>query len=173
MTNRIAKQVSKPDFEIDGGGSVYLLKPVSDAAKIWVDENIGQDNGGLRNPGSDHEFNDLVMSCQWDDKSVGTYAHQISYRDVYRVELRNCERMYKTLKKVDRLTEKFPITPTTFGQFVSLAARSLNIKSGRKESPRSGGHSTYSENQYIELSLSDIQYCIDSIIAEAREKAAQ
>ena len=33
------------DFEITGGGSVYLLNPVSEAAKIWVEENIGQDNG--------------------------------------------------------------------------------------------------------------------------------
>jgi len=35
----------RADFEINGGGSVYLLKPVSESAKIWVEEHIGQDNG--------------------------------------------------------------------------------------------------------------------------------
>jgi len=35
----------RADFEINGGGSVYLLKPLSRAAEIWVEENIRQDNG--------------------------------------------------------------------------------------------------------------------------------
>ena len=39
------KDLMKADFEINGGGSVYLLKPLSRAAEIWVEENIGQDNG--------------------------------------------------------------------------------------------------------------------------------
>jgi hypothetical protein len=33
------------DFEVNGGGSIYLLKPISAAAKIWVEEHIGEDNG--------------------------------------------------------------------------------------------------------------------------------
>jgi hypothetical protein len=33
------------DFEINGGGSIYLLNPVSESAKVWIEENIGRDNG--------------------------------------------------------------------------------------------------------------------------------
>jgi hypothetical protein len=128
-----------------------------------------EDNGGLRNPDSDHEFSDLVFSCQWDTtKSDPTYAWAISYRDIYRVDLHNAERMFKTLRKVSTLGKRFPVEPTTFGQFVALSARALGIKTGRKESRRSAGSSSYSENSYIELSLSDVQFSIDEIISETR-----
>jgi len=33
------------DFEIREEGSIILLRPLTDAARIWVDENIGRDNG--------------------------------------------------------------------------------------------------------------------------------
>jgi len=34
-----------PDVTIINGGSVVLLRPQTDAAREWVEENIGQDNG--------------------------------------------------------------------------------------------------------------------------------
>ena len=34
-----------PDITIIDGGSIVLLKPESDRARAWVEENIGQDNG--------------------------------------------------------------------------------------------------------------------------------
>lgn len=36
---------SQSDFIVEGGGTVYLLRPLSDAGRAWVDEHIGQDNG--------------------------------------------------------------------------------------------------------------------------------
>jgi hypothetical protein len=33
------------DFEIRDDGSIILLRPLTDAARIWVDENIGRNNG--------------------------------------------------------------------------------------------------------------------------------
>jgi len=33
------------DFAIENHGSIFLLKPYTKAAKAWVNENIGQDNG--------------------------------------------------------------------------------------------------------------------------------
>src|SRR5882762_2973848 len=128
-------------------------------------------NGVLRNPDSDDAFNDLIFSCQWDEKSATTYAWQITYRDVYRVDVCNARRMYKTLQKVEKFSEKFPVQPTTFGQHVALSAKAVGIKIGRKESRHSGGHSTYSENEYLDLSLSDVRYSIDQIIADARERS--
>jgi len=34
-----------PDFEVQNHGSIFLLIPQTDSARIWIDEHIGQDNG--------------------------------------------------------------------------------------------------------------------------------
>ena len=34
-----------PDFRVENHGSIFLLRPHTDAAKSWVEEHIGQDNG--------------------------------------------------------------------------------------------------------------------------------
>lgn len=36
---------SNIEFILQGGESAYILKPMSDRVVIWVDENIGPDNG--------------------------------------------------------------------------------------------------------------------------------
>jgi hypothetical protein len=33
------------DFILQGGSSLYILKPMTDAGVAWVEEHIGQDNG--------------------------------------------------------------------------------------------------------------------------------
>ena len=33
------------DFTVGGGGTLFLLQPHTDAARAWVEEHIGQDNG--------------------------------------------------------------------------------------------------------------------------------
>ena len=33
------------DFSVEGGGSVFLLRPLSPAAVDWIDEHIGPGNG--------------------------------------------------------------------------------------------------------------------------------
>jgi hypothetical protein len=38
-------QIQKPDFLVENHNSIFLLRPLSDAARNWVDEHIGQDNG--------------------------------------------------------------------------------------------------------------------------------
>ena len=35
----------QPDFLLENHLSIYLLKPVSNAAKFWLEEHIGRDNG--------------------------------------------------------------------------------------------------------------------------------
>jgi hypothetical protein len=37
--------VQKPDFLVENHNSIFLLRPLSDAARNWVEEHIGQDNG--------------------------------------------------------------------------------------------------------------------------------
>jgi hypothetical protein len=36
---------ANPDFKIENQGSIFLLRPLSDAAHRWVKEFIGEDNG--------------------------------------------------------------------------------------------------------------------------------
>ena len=36
---------SSPDFHVENHGSIFLLLPLTPAARIWTDEHIGPDNG--------------------------------------------------------------------------------------------------------------------------------
>jgi len=42
-----SRQSSKtaPEFLIENHGSVFLLRPLTEAARNWIDEHIGADNG--------------------------------------------------------------------------------------------------------------------------------
>jgi hypothetical protein len=33
------------DVLVEGGGSVYIFRPLSDVAREWIDTHIGEDNG--------------------------------------------------------------------------------------------------------------------------------
>jgi hypothetical protein len=33
----------EPDFEVENHGTIYLLRPKTDAARTWIEENIGED----------------------------------------------------------------------------------------------------------------------------------
>jgi hypothetical protein len=35
----------EPDFSVENHGSIFLLRPLTDSAKSWVEEHIGEDNG--------------------------------------------------------------------------------------------------------------------------------
>ena len=37
--------LSKPDFQIENHGSIFLVRPLNPNAQTWVDEHIGFDNG--------------------------------------------------------------------------------------------------------------------------------
>ena len=34
-----------PDFLVENQGSIFLLIPQTDSARIWIDDHIGRDNG--------------------------------------------------------------------------------------------------------------------------------
>jgi len=40
-----SRKTKSPDFEVENHGTIFLLRPISDAARAWVSEHIGQDNG--------------------------------------------------------------------------------------------------------------------------------
>jgi hypothetical protein len=43
----VTELVPEPDLRVSGGGSVYLLVPVSDAGREWMTEHLPQDAIGL------------------------------------------------------------------------------------------------------------------------------
>ena len=45
MARKATPAVPATDFIVEGGGSLFLLRPLSDAGRAWVEENIGQGNG--------------------------------------------------------------------------------------------------------------------------------
>jgi hypothetical protein len=34
-----------PDFQVENHGSIFLLIPQTPAARVWIDDHIGKDNG--------------------------------------------------------------------------------------------------------------------------------
>lgn len=36
---------TQPDFCVENHGSIFLLRPLTDSAKSWVEDHIGEDNG--------------------------------------------------------------------------------------------------------------------------------
>lgn len=36
---------NEADFVVENHGSIFLLRPLTESARIWVDEHIGTDNG--------------------------------------------------------------------------------------------------------------------------------
>ncbi len=133
------------------------------------------DGGSLRNPGSDHGFTDLIFSAQWDDAGKfptdQVYAFTLAYRDVYHVELRDAQRMAKVLALAEKKRSKWTVNPRTFGQWLALTAADLGLV-GVRESRHSRGLSSYSENEYFEVSLRELQVAVDDAIATARNLGA-
>jgi hypothetical protein len=67
-----SEEQNSPDFEVDGGGSVYLLRPLTPAAREWVDEHISQDAQRLGNAVAvEHRYiEDIVAGVQRDGLTV-------------------------------------------------------------------------------------------------------
>jgi hypothetical protein len=43
--NVVSEVASFPDFRVENYGSIFLLRPDTEAAKSWVEEHVGEDNG--------------------------------------------------------------------------------------------------------------------------------
>lgn len=128
---------------------------------------------GVRNPGSEHAFNDLSFRAQWDiDGGTRTYGWEAAYRDVYIVRLAEAKRMFSTLQKIEKAYLRAKVKPLTFGQYVTVVALALGIKHVKKESIRSPDVLTYSEREFQDWSISDAAFLIDGQIQEDREKQA-
>jgi hypothetical protein len=76
-------------------------------------------------------FNDMSLHCQvsWSyTNGFQSYAWGARYRGWQSIELRDAERMLRTLKMVAKAEEKFPIRPANFSQYVVMVCRGLKIQ---------------------------------------------
>ncbi len=89
------------------------------------------------------------------------FAYSCEYRGVYSVGLREAERMIRVLRKIAKAEDKFLVRPTTFGQYVSMLARSLGITEVVQDGQGNGWHD---ETEHVFWQLKDCQYVIDAQI---------
>lgn len=161
-----------------GKGSVESDKPFSHDSTpgharlsviVFRDPNsINTPGSAIRNP-SYTPFDHLEFSAWWDgNKSEGkTYGWQVTYRDIYSVDLREAERMTKMLRKASKV--KMPIQPETFGQFAVLMAKALGIKKFVRNIDPDRWSSSYDEQKHAILDIRDGGRIIDEEIAKVQK----
>jgi hypothetical protein len=156
--------------------AVYILhdpvKPCGDHGTITLSVVRVLEDGKIRNPGSDHPYEDFVFYAQWEtkDPAAHTYGWSAEYRNVYSVELSRAKLMYKTLQKVEKVRGKHPISPTTFGQYVVLMMGALGISKVVRNKKRT---SSYDDGEYAIYGIDMAQTVIDNTIANVREPKTQ
>jgi len=124
-----------------------------------------RETGEIRNPETGNQFNDLVFRCQY-ERMGDPFAFALHY-SMSCIELADAERMAKLLKKARRVERKFPVNPTTFGQWCSLMARGLGVT--RLVKQVSGCGPSFADNEHRTFSIVEAQHVIDSVIAESRK----
>lgn len=127
------------------------------------------DGEKITNPDWESPFCDLQFNAQWDasDPEKPVYGWDIEYRQPYGVSLPRARKMYKTLRTIERAREKFPVTPLTFGQYVSLISKALGIKYIVRETEglRDGN---YSSGKHQILKIDYVQGFVDDLIGKTR-----
>lgn len=130
----------------------------------------------IQNPGHQHEFDGLRFRCQWDtvrkDERERTYGWEISYRDVYSVNLEDVNRFAKVLRRARKALEKSTVKPMTFGQYVTIIADALGISTVVVESIHSEDSIQYRNRTFNFWSMQDAATLIDGMILTSREEQA-
>jgi hypothetical protein len=89
------------------------------------------DKGAVDFPGyTDYrQLRSLGLYAQWDldPKEERTYAWKATYSEIFTVDLSAAEMMVKVLREIDRACQRFPVRPTTFGQWVQMLAQAMHL----------------------------------------------
>lgn len=120
-------------------------------------------------------LHDLQATSQGhdDDRKHGLYGFECHYQDVYSVNLRQAERMAKTLKtietRLDKLVTKYG-HPTTFGAYLARVAEAIHATAF--VFPINWHGSSYRDNEHHITDIRDGISRIDSL-AYAWQQAGQ
>jgi len=110
------------------------------------------------------------MSCYmtWRNGEFSANMFETRYHGYMYVDTPAAETMLKGLRKASKIQSAFPLTPTTFGQYVALMAAGFGVKEVCRET--ANGHTGfYSDSAWQYLPISYIQVLIDEEIARVRE----
>jgi hypothetical protein len=82
------------------------------------------DGEKISNP-MDASFNGLVFACQWDENNPDqpTYSWRTFYREVWKIEHADAEKMVRMLRRVNRIGPAK--SARTFGEYVAFVAKAL------------------------------------------------
>jgi hypothetical protein len=130
--------------------------------------------GEVRNPsdswGDDQfaGFKDLVFRCwiSWANGGQLQFASELLYNAVYSVELRDAERMVKTLRRAQKLSAALIVRPKTFGEFVAMMGAAFGVKRYAQVEGRDGGW--HNETRHSFHAIGALAERIDDMIERAR-----
>jgi hypothetical protein len=124
-------------------------------------------------PPMDASFNGLVFLCQWDENRPHqpTYSWKTLYREVWKIERADAEKMFKMLRKVNRLSSSK--SARTFGEYVAFVAKALKIKLALREIDHSTPRLSYNYNEYVHVKNSEVANVIDEIVSGIRTSAVK
>ena len=130
-------------------------------------------DGEKISPPMDASFNGLVFACQWDENNPDqpTYSWKTLYREVWKIERADAEKMFRMLRKVNRLRSSK--SARTFGQYVAFVAKALKIRLALREIDHSTPRLSYNFNEYIQVKNSEVANVIDEIVAKIRSSAVK
>jgi len=117
---------------------------------------------------SDASFNGLVFACQWEENNPDepTYSWKAFYREVWKIERNDAERMVRMLRKLNRISSSASVK--SFGQYVAFIAKTLQIKLALKESNHQTGVPSYNFNEYVRIRIPEVAGVADEIFAKVR-----
>jgi hypothetical protein len=121
----------------------------------------------------DASFNGLVFACQWDENNPDkpTCSWKTFYREVWKIERADAEKMFKMLRKVNRLS---PLkSARTFGGYVAFVSKALKIKLALREIDHSTPRLSYNFNEYVHVENSEVANVIDAIVDEIRSSSVK
>jgi hypothetical protein len=121
----------------------------------------------------DASFNGLVFACQWDENNPDqpSYSWKTFYREVWKIERADAEKMVKMLRKVNRISSSQSVR--SFGEYVAFVAKALKIKLALRELDHSTPLSSYNFHEYVRVETSQVAKVIDQIVAEVRSTAVK
>ena len=130
-------------------------------------------DGEKISPPMDSSFNGLVFACQWDENNPDqpTYFWKTLYREVWKIERADAEKMFKMLRKVNRLRSSK--SARTFGEYVAFVAKALKIKLALREIDHSTPRLSYNYNEYVHVKNSEVAKVIDEIVDQIRSSAVK
>lgn len=147
----------------------------SDTSTFWKLRFVTiNEKGEVRNPSRTsfdcqyQEFDDLIFRVwiSWSTGEVAAGSWEMLYDQLYATDRRDCERMLKCFKRLDKIREKIPINPSTFGDYVALMCSGLGIK--RFVQTVGKGGSWHTENTYR---FSEIKWLAERVNRNIRDAA--